>query len=90
MQGRRNMYRVTDRNGKPIFEDLLTAREAAEEINTTIANVGQAALSHALVNKKYRIIQEDTKLSRKLDFELLAEWDRYRKWMLGQQGGKCE
>lgn len=88
MQGRRNMYRVTDRNGKPIFEDLLTSREVAEEINTTIANVGQAALVCALVNKKYRIIQEDTKLSRKLDFELLAEWDRYRKWMLGAAGRK--
>ncbi len=88
MQGRRNMYRVTDRNGKPVFEDLLTAREAASRVGTTIANVSQAALSYALVNKKYRIIQEDTKLSRKLDFELLAEWDRYRKWMLGAAGRK--
>ena len=35
-----------------------------------------------LVNKKYRIIPEDIKLSKVLDVELLAEWDRYRKWML--------
>jgi hypothetical protein len=38
------------------------------------------------VNKKYRIIPEDIKLSKTLDVELLAEWDRYRKWMLRAAG----
>ena len=38
------------------------------------------------MNKKYRIIPEDIKLSKVLDVELLAEWDRYRKWMLKAAG----
>lgn len=29
---------------------------------------------------------EDEKLSKALDVELLAEWDRYRKWMLKAAG----
>lgn len=86
MRGRKNLYKIVDQNGKQAFEDLLTVKQAAEKIGTTKDNIGQAAANFALVNKKYRIIQEDTKLSRKLDFELLAEWDRYRKWMLRAAG----
>lgn len=86
MGRRTNLYKIVDRNGKQVFEDLLTAKQVAEKIGTTKDNVGQAAANFALVNKKYRIIPEDTKLSRKLDFELLAEWDRYRKWMLKAAG----
>ena len=43
-------------------------------------------LPSSSLNKKYRIIPEDIKLSKVLDVELLAEWDRYRKWMLRAAG----
>ena len=86
MGRRTNLYKIVDQNGRQAFEDLLDCRQAAEEIGTTKQNVYQAVENYALVNKKYRIIPEDTKLSRKLDFELLAERDRYRKWMLRAAG----
>lgn len=86
MKRRVNLYKVMDQNGKQAFEDLLDCQQAAEKTGATKQNVYQAVENYALVNKKYRIIPEDTKLSRKLDFELLAEWDRYRKWMLRASG----
>ena len=86
MRGRKKLYKIVDQNGKQVFEDLFNCQQAAEKIGTTKQNVYQAVENYALVNKKYRIIPEDTKLSRKLDFELLAEWDRYRKWMLRAAG----
>lgn len=86
MRGRKNLYKIVDQNGKQVFEDLLTAKQVTEKIGCTSANVGQAAADFALVNKKYRIIPEDIRLSKALDIELLAEWDRYRKWMLRAAG----
>ncbi len=79
MRRRTNLYKVVDQRGKQVFDDLLTAKQVAEKVGTTKDNVGQAAANFALVNKKYRIIPEDIKLSKALDVELLAEWDRYRK-----------
>lgn len=78
MRGRKKLYKIVDQNGKQVFEDLFNCQQAAEKTGTTKRNVYKAVENYALVNKKYRIIPEDTKLSRKLDFELLAEWDRYR------------
>lgn len=69
-----------------VFDDLLIARQVTEKTGCTKNNVAQAAANFALVNKKYRIIPEDIKLSKVLDVELLAEWDRYRKWMLRAAG----
>ena len=86
MKRRTNLYKVVDQNGKAVFEDLLTARQVTEKTGCTKNNVAQAAANFALVNRKYRIIPEDIKLSKALDFELLAEWDRYRKWMLRAAG----
>lgn len=81
-----NLYKVVDQNGKQVFDDLLIARQVTEKTGCTKNNVAQAAANFALVNKKYRIIPEDIKLSKVLDVELLAEWDRYRKWMLRAAG----
>ena len=81
-----NLYKIVDQNGKQVFEYLLTAKQVAEKIGTKKDNVRLAAANFALVNKKYRIIPEDIKLSKALDVELLAEWDRYRKWMLMAAG----
>ena len=50
------------------------------------ANVGQAAANFALVDKKYRIIPEDIKLSKRLDITLLLEWDRVRRKILQAAG----
>lgn len=86
MRGRKKLYKIVDQNGKQVFEDLFNCQQAAEKTGTTKQNVYQAVENYTLVNKKYRIIPEDTKLSRKLDFELLAEWDRYRIWMLRVAG----
>ena len=86
MRRRTNLYKIVDQNGKQAFEDLLTAKQVAEKIGTTKDNVGQAAANFALVNKKYRIIPEDIKLSKSLDVTLLLEWDRYRKWLLRAAG----
>lgn len=86
MKRRMYLYKIVDQNGKPVFEDLLTAKQVTEKIGCTSANVGQAAANFALVNKKYRIIPEDIKLSKNLDIELLAEWDRYRIWLLRAAG----
>ena len=80
------LYKIVDQTGKQVFEDLLTDKQVTEKIGCTSANVGQAAANFALVNKKYRIIPEDIRLSKALDIELLAEWDRYRKWMLKAAG----
>ena len=80
------LYKIVDQTGKQVFEDLLTDKQVTEKIGCTSANVGQAAANFALVNKKYRIIPEDIRLSKALDIELLAEWDRYRKWMLRAAG----
>lgn len=86
MKRRMYLYKIVDQTGKQVFEDLLIAKQVTEKIGCTSANVGQAAANFALVNKKYRIIPEDIKLSKVLDVELLAEWDRYRKWMLKAAG----
>ncbi len=86
MKRRMYLYKIVDQTGKQVFEDLLTAKQVTEKIGCTSANVGQAAANFALVNKKYRIIPEDIKLSKVLDVELLAKWDRYRKWMLKAAG----
>ena len=86
MRKRMNLYKVVDQNGKQVFENLLTAKQVTEKTGCTKNNVAQAAANFALVNKKYRIIPEDIKLSKALDVELLAEWDRYRKWMLRAAG----
>ena len=79
MRKRMNLYKVVDQNGKQVFENLLTAKQVTEKTGCTKNNVAQAAANFALVNKKYRIIPEDIKLSKVLDVELPAEWDRYRK-----------
>lgn len=84
-----NLYKVVDQSGKQVFEDLLIARQVAEKIGCTSANVGQAAANFALVDKKYRIIPEDIKLSKRLDIVLLLEWDRVRKKIL-QAAGRGE
>ena len=81
-----NLYKVVDQNGKQVFDDLLIARQVTEKLGIARDNVCQASANFALVDKKYRIIPEDIKLSKTLDVELLAEWDRYRKWMLRAAG----
>lgn len=88
MKRRMYLYRIVDQSGKQVFEDLLTARQVTEKTGCTKNNVAHAAANFALVNKKYRIIPEDIKLSKALDIELLAEWDRYRKWFLRAAGRK--
>lgn len=86
MKRRVNLYKVVDQNGKAVFEDLLTAKQVTEKIGCTNANVGQAAANFALVDKKYRIIPEDIKLSKRLDITLLLEWDRVRRKILQAAG----
>ena len=86
MKRRMYLYKIVDQTGKQVFEDLLTAKQVTEKIGCTRANVGQAAANFALVDKKYRIIPEDIKLSKRLDIIVLLEWDRYRKWMLRAAG----
>lgn len=83
-----NLYKVVDQNGKQVFDDLLIARQVTEKTGCTKNNVAQAAANFALVNKKYRIIPEDIKLSKALDVELLAEWDRYRNSHMDKTDGK--
>lgn len=86
MRRRRNLYKIVDQNGKQVFEDLLTAKQVAEKIGCTKNNVSQAAADFALVDKKYRIIPEDIKLSKRLDITLLLEWDRVRRKILQAAG----
>ena len=86
MRGRKNLYKIVDQNGRQAFEDLFDCTRAAEKIGTTKRNVYQAVENYALVNKKYRIIPEDIKLSRDLDATLLLEWDRWRTWLLRAAG----
>lgn len=86
MKRRMYLYKIVDQTGKQVFEDLLTAKQVTEKIGCTSANVGQAAANFALVGKKYRIIPEDIKLSKRLDIVLLLEWDRVRKKILQAAG----
>ena len=90
MKRRVNLYKVVDQNGKAVFEDLLTAKQVTEKHGIARDSVCQAAANFALVDKKYRIIPEDIKLSRNLDITLLLEWDRVRKKILQTAGGKNE
>ena len=53
-----NLYKVVDQNGKQVFDDLLIARQVTEKTGCTKNNVAQAAANFALVNKKYRIIEQ--------------------------------
>lgn len=86
MKRRMYLYKIVDQNGKQVFEDLLTAKQVAEKIGCTSANVVQAAANFALVGKKYRIIPEDIKLSKALDADLLMEWDWTRTRLLRAAG----
>ncbi len=43
MRRRTNLYKIVGLTGKPVFEDLLTAKQVTEKIGCTSANVGQAA-----------------------------------------------
>lgn len=86
MKRRMYLYKIVDQTGKQVFEDLLTAKQVTEKIGCTRANVGQAAANFALVDKKYRIIPEDIKLSKRLDITLLLEWDRVRRKILQAAG----
>lgn len=81
-----NLYKVVDQNGKQVFENLLTAKQVTEKTGCTKNNVAQAAANFALVNKKYRIIPEDIKLSKRLDIVLLLEWGRVRRKILQAAG----
>lgn len=81
-----NLYKVVDQNVKQVFENLLTAKQVTEKTGCTKNNVAQAAANFALVNKKYRIIPEDIKLSKRLDIVLLLEWDRVRRKILQAAG----
>lgn len=80
------LYRIVDQSGKQVFEDLLDCQQAAEKTGTTKQNVYQAVENYALVNKKYRIIPEDIKLSKTLDANLLIEWDWARTRLLRAAG----
>lgn len=82
------LYRIVDQSGKQVFEDLLDCQQAAEKTGTTKQNVYQAVENYALVNKKYRIIPEDIKLSKTLDANLLIEWDWARTRLLRAAGRK--
>ena len=86
MRRRTNLYKVVDQNGKQVFEDLLTAKQVTEKTGCTKNNVAQAAANFAVVNKKYRIIPEDIKLSKTLDANLLMEWDWARTQLLRTAG----
>ncbi|WP_288775627.1 hypothetical protein [uncultured Eubacterium sp.] len=86
MRKRMNLYKVVDQNGKQVFENLLTAKQVTEKTGCTKNNVAQAAANFALVGKKYRIIPEDIKLSKRLDIVLLLEWDRVRRKILQAAG----
>lgn len=86
MRKRMNLYKVVDQNGKQVFENLLTAKQVTGKTGCTKNNVAQAAANFALVNKKYRIIPEDIKLSKRLDITLLLEWDRVRRKILQAAG----
>lgn len=86
MKRRVNLYKVMDQNGKAVFEDLLTAKQVTEKLGIARDNVCQAAANFALVNKKYRIIPEDIKLSKTLDVNLLTEWDWARTRLLRAAG----
>ena len=86
MKRRTNLYKIVDQNGKPIFEDLMTAKQVAEKTGCTKHNVAKAAANFALVNKKYRIIPEDIKLNKALDADLLMEWDWTRTRLLRAAG----
>lgn len=66
MKRRMYLYKIVDQTGKQVFEDLLTAKQFTEKTGCTKNNVAQAAADFALVNKKYRIIPEDIKLSKTL------------------------
>ncbi|RHP72331.1 hypothetical protein DXA48_12260 [Ruminococcus sp. OF02-6] len=66
MKRRMYLYKIVDQTGKQVFEDLLTAKQVTEKTGCTKNNVAQAAADFALVNKKYRIIPEDIKLSKTL------------------------
>ena len=35
MKRRTNLYKIVDQNGKPIFEDLMTAKQVAEKTGCT-------------------------------------------------------
>lgn len=48
MRRRTNLYKIVDQNGKPIFEDLLTAKQVAEKTGCTKNNVAQAAANKEL------------------------------------------
>ncbi len=86
MKRRMYLYKIVDQTGKQVFEDLLTAKQVTEKTGCTKNNVAQAAANFALVNKKYRIIPEDIKLSKRLDITLLLEWDRVRRKILQAAG----
>lgn len=88
MKRRMYLYRIVDQSGKQVFEDLLDCQQAAEKTGTTKQNVYQAVENYALVNKKYRIIPEDIKLSKTLDANLLIEWDWARTRLLRAAGRK--
>lgn len=66
MKRRMYLYKIVDQTGKQVFEDLLTAKQVTEKTGCTKNNVAQAAADFALVNKKYRIIPKDIKLSKTL------------------------
>ena len=66
MKRRMYLYKIVDQTGTQVFEDLLTAKQVTEKTGCTKNNVAQAAADFALVNKKYRIIPEDIKLSKTL------------------------
>lgn len=86
MKRRMYLYKIVDQTGKQVFEDLLTAKQVTEKTGCTKNNVAQAPADFALVDKKYRIIPEDIKLSKRLDITLLLEWDRVRRKILQAAG----
>ena len=83
----KKLYEVRNRSGDLILENA-TSGEIREALHCTTAQVNNARTSGDHIFGEYEVKEVDRKLSRKVDFDLLREFESVCDQLLGSRKGK--
>jgi hypothetical protein len=83
----KKLYEVRNRSGDLILENA-TSGEIREALYCTTAQVNNARTSGDHIFGEYEVKEVDRKLSRKVDFDLLREFESVCDQLLGSRKGK--
>lgn len=83
----KKLYEVRNRSGDLMLENA-TSGEIREALHCTTAQVNNARTSGDHIFGEYEVKEVDRKLSRKVDFDLLREFESVCDQLLDSRKGK--